>query len=119
MTKSKPRRSAARMTERIRTIMTTEGPTRAARSASRSGLRIRHGAKASFPMARASEAIEDKNWLIALSAVARPARQASLTPSERRTVLLITRRAYDEAEKAYRRGDKRVALQLARALQRI
>jgi hypothetical protein len=99
--------------------MATKSSTRAARSAPRTRLGMRHGTKPSLPMARVAEAIGNKNWMGALRAVAPIARQTSLTPSERRTVLVVSRRAYDEAEKAYRRGDRRVALQLARALRRI
>jgi hypothetical protein len=68
---------------------------------------------------RARNALGHKDWLGALRAVERIARQPRLTPGERRTVLLVTRRVYAQAGAAYRRGDKRLAWQLARAVRRI
>jgi hypothetical protein len=68
---------------------------------------------------RVRTALKQEDWLGAVRAVAPIARKKSLTPAERRTVLLVSRHVYAAAEKAYRRGDRRLAWQLARALRRI
>src|SRR5580765_9004045 len=96
MTKSKSRRSqTARGTE----------PSRARRDAAL--------------MVRVRMLLKQENWLAAVRAVAPVARQTSRTPAERRTVLLVTRRVYVAAQRAFRRGDHRLARQLVRALRRL